>query len=167
MSTDSVTHDHTATASSHGASQASAPAPQVGEGTRAHAADLRARLIVSAPLGILAMLLSMVPAWQFTGWQWVVAAASIPVVTWGAWPFHRAAFAAGRHGSTTMDTLVSLGVISSTLWSWWALLWGGAGMLGMRMHMSLIPRAAHAGHAEIYFEGACMIVVFLLTGRYL
>ena len=113
------------------------------------------------------MILSMVPAWQFTGWQWVVAVASIPVVTWGAWPFHRAAFAAGRHGSTTMDTLVSLGVISSTLWSWWALLWGGAGMLGMRMHMSLIPRAAHAGHAEIYFEGACMIVVFLLTGRYL
>ena len=167
MSTDTVTHDHTATASSHGASQASAPTPQVGEGTRAHAADLRRRLIVSAPLGILAMLLSMVPAWQFTGWQWVVAAASIPVVTWGAWPFHRAAFAAGRHGSTTMDTLVSLGVISSTLWSWWALLWGGAGMLGMRMHMSLIPRAAHAGHAEIYFEGACMIVVFLLTGRYL
>ena len=167
MSTDSMTHDHTATASSHGASQASSPTPQVGEGTRAHAADLRARLIVSAPLGILAMLLSMVPAWQFTGWQWVVAAASIPVVTWGAWPFHRAAFAAGRHGSTTMDTLVSLGVISSTLWSWWALLWGGAGMLGMRMQMSLIPRAAHAGHAEIYFEGACMIVVFLLTGRYL
>ena len=167
MSTDSVTHDHTATASSHEASQASAPTPQVGEGTRAHATDLRRRLIVSAPLGILAMLLSMVPAWQFTGWQWVVAAASIPVVTWGAWPFHRAAFAAGRHGSTTMDTLVSLGVISSTLWSWWALLWGGAGMLGMRMHMSLIPRAAHGGHAEIYFEGACMIVVFLLTGRYL
>ena len=167
MSTDSVTHDHTATASSHGAPQASAPTPQVGEGTRAHAADLRHRLIVSAPLGVLAMLLSMVPAWQFTGWQWVVAAASIPVVTWGAWPFHRAAFAAGRHGSTTMDTLVSLGVISSTLWSWWALLWGGAGELGMRMHMSLIPRAAHVGHAEIYFEGACMIVVFLLTGRYM
>ena len=162
MSTTSVT-----VTTSTKATQASAPTPQVGEGTRAHAADLRARLIVSAPLGILAMLLSMVPAWQFTGWQWVVAAASIPVVTWGAWPFHRAAFAAGRHGSTTMDTLVSLGVISSTLWSWWALLWGGAGMLGMRMHMSLIPRAAHAGHAEIYFEGACMIVVFLLTGRYM
>lgn len=167
MSTDSVTPNRTTTASSHEALQASAPIPQVGEGTRAHAADLRRRLIASAPLGILAMLLSMVPAWQFTGWQWVVAAASIPVVTWGEWPFHRAAFAAGRHGSTTMDTLVSLGVISSTLWSWWALLWGGAGMLGMRMHMSLIPRAAHGGHAEIYFEGACMIVVFLLTGRYL
>ena len=162
MSTTSVT-----VTTSAKATQASAPAPQVGEGTRAHAADLRRRLIVSAPLGILAMLLSMVPAWQFTGWQWIVAAASIPVVTWGAWPFHRAAFAAGRHGSTTMDTLVSLGVISSTLWSWWALLWGGAGTLGMRMQMSLIPRAAHAGHAEIYFEGACMIVVFLLTGRYM
>ena len=167
MSTSSVTPNRTTTPSSNEATPASAPTPQVGEGTRAHAADLRRRLIVSAPLGILAMILSMVPAWQFTGWQWVVAAASIPVVTWGAWPFHRAAFAAGRHGSTTMDTLVSLGVISSTLWSWWALLWGGAGMLGMRMQMSLIPRAAHAGHAEIYFEGACMIVVFLLTGRYL
>ena len=167
MSTESVTPNDTVTAPSNEATPASAPTPQVGEGTRAHAADLRRRLIVSAPLGILAMILSMVPAWQFTGWQWVVAAASIPVVTWGAWPFHRAAFAAGRHGSTTMDTLVSLGVISSTLWSWWALLWGGAGMLGMRMHMSLIPRAAHGGHAEIYFEGACMIVVFLLTGRYL
>ena len=167
MSTDSVTATPKAASYSPEATPASAPTPQVGEGTRAHAADLRRRLIVCAPLGILAMILSMVPAWQFTGWQWVVAVASIPVVTWGAWPFHRAAFAAGRHGSTTMDTLVSLGVISSTLWSWWALLWGGAGELGMRMHMSLIPRAAHAGHAEIYFEGACMIVVFLLTGRYM
>ena len=167
MSTDSVTTTPAVAPSSPEATSASAPTPQVGEGTRAHAADLRRRLIVCAPLGILAMILSMVPAWQFTGWQWVVAVASIPVVTWGAWPFHRAAFAAGRHGSTTMDTLVSLGVISSTLWSWWALLWGGAGMLGMRMHMSLIPRTAHAGHAEIYFEGACMIVVFLLTGRYM
>ena len=167
MSTDSVTTTPAAAPSSPEATPASAPTPQVGEGTHAHAADLRRRLIVSAPLGILAMILSMVPAWQFTGWQWVVAAITIPVVTWGAWPFHRAAFAAGRHGSTTMDTLVSLGVIASTLWSWWALLWGGAGMLGMRMQMSLIPRAAHAGHAEIYFEGACMIVVFLLTGRYL
>ena len=167
MSTDSVTPNRTTTASSHEAAQASSPTPQVGESNRAHAADMRRRLIVSAPLGILATILSMVPAWQFTGWQWVVSAITIPVVTWGAWPFHRAAFAAGRHGSTTMDTLVSLGVIASTLWSWWALLWGGAGMLGMRMQMSLIPRAAHAVHAEIYFEVASTIVVFLLTGRYL
>lgn len=167
MSTDSVTTTPAATPSSPEAAPASFPTPQVGESTHAHAADMLRRLIVSAPLGILAAILSMVPAWQFTGWQWVVAAITIPVVTWGAWPFHRAAFSAGRHGSTTMDTLVSLGVIASTLWSWWALLWGGAGMLGMRMHMSLIPRAAHAGHAEIYFEVASTIVVFLLTGRYL
>ena len=167
MSTNSVTTTPAAAPSSPEATPASSPTPQVGEGTRAHATDMLRRLIVSAPLGILAAILSMVPAWQFTGWQWVVAAITIPVVTWGAWPFHRAAFAAGRHGSTTMDTLVSLGVIASTLWSWWALLWGGAGMLGMRMQMSLIPRAAHAGHAEIYFEVASTIVVFLLTGRYL
>ena len=167
MSTDSVTTTPAAAPSSPEAAPASSPTPQVGESTHAHAADMLRRLIVSAPLGILAAILSMVPAWQFTGWQWVVAAITIPVVTWGAWPFHRAAFAAGRHGSTTMDTLVSLGVIASTLWSWWALLWGGAGMLGMRMQMSLIPRAAHAGHAEIYFEVASTIVVFLLTGRYL
>ena len=167
MSTDSVTTTPAAAPSSPEAAPASSPTPQVGESTHAHATDMLRRLIVSAPLGILAAILSMVPAWQFTGWQWVVAAITIPVVTWGAWPFHRAAFAAGRHGSTTMDTLVSLGVIASTLWSWWALLWGGAGMLGMRMQMSLIPRAAHAGHAEIYFEVASTIVVFLLTGRYL
>ena len=167
MSTNSVTTTPAAAPSSPEATPASSPTPQVGEGTRAHAVDMLRRLIVSAPLGIVAAILSMVPAWQFTGWQWVVAAITIPVVTWGAWPFHRAAFAAGRHGSTTMDTLVSLGVIASTLWSWWALLWGGAGVLGMRMQMSLIPRAAHTGHAEIYFEVASTIVVFLLTGRYL
>ena len=142
-------------------------APRIGEGARRTARELARRLTISAPLGLFAMAVSMVSAWQFPGWQWAVALASVPVVTWGAWPFHRAAFAAGRHGSTTMDTLVSLGVVASTLWSWWALLLGGAGEVGMRMSMSLIPRASHSGHAEIYFEGACMIVVFLLTGRWM
>lgn len=142
-------------------------APRIGEGARRTARELARRLTISAPLGLFAMAVSMVSAWQFPGWQWAVALASVPVVTWGAWPFHRAAFAAGRHGSTTMDTLVSLGVVASTLWSWWALLLGGAGEVGMRMSMSLVPRASHSGHAEIYFEGACMIVVFLLTGRWM
>lgn len=146
-------------------SEATSRPTEVGEGARQHAAELKKRLIVSLPLGIIVMTLSMVPAWQFTGWQWGCAFLSLPVVIWGAWPFHRAAFIAGRHGSTTMDTLVSLGVIASTLWSWWALLFGGAGQLGMRMHMSLIPRAST--HAEIYFEGACMIVIFLLLGRWM
>lgn len=148
-------------------SAAAAPrAPQVGEGARAHAELLKRRFLVSLPFGLLALVLSMLPALQFTGWQWVVALASIPVVTWGAWPFHRAAFAAGRHGSTTMDTLVSLGVIATTLWSWWALLFGGAGELGMRMSMTLLPRAS-GHHAEIYFEGATTIVLFLLLGRWM
>lgn len=143
-----------------------AQTPRVGEGARLHAELLKHRFFLSLPFGILTLSLSMVPAFQFIGWQWVVALASIPVVTWGAWPFHRAAFAAGRHGSTTMDTLVSLGVIASSLWSWWALLFGGAGRLGMRMSMTLVPRAM-ADHAEIYFEGATTIVLFLLLGRWM
>ena len=137
----------------------------MGEGARRRAEVLRRRLLITAPPTVVVVVLAMIPALQFTGWQWVIAVLSIPVVTWGAWPFHEAAFRAARHGSTTMDTLVSLGVIASTLWSWWALIAGGAGMLGMRMEMSLLPRAA-GDHAEIYFEGACVIVVFLLTGRY-
>lgn len=137
----------------------------LGDGLLRRAADLRTRFLVTLPFTIIVLGLSMVPALQFSGWQWVVAFASLPVVIWGAAPFHRAAFQAGRHGSSTMDTLVSLGVIASSLWSWYALIFGGAGMLGMRMHMSLIPARSHATHAEIYFEGACAIVTFLLAGR--
>ena len=121
----------------------------IGEGARSHADTLRRRLLVCAPPTLLVLALSMVPAWQFTGWQWVVALMSVPVVTWGAWPFHRAAFAAGRHGSTTMDTLVSLGVTASTLWSWWALLFGGAGELGMRMSMTVLPRLTRSEERRV------------------
>ena len=137
----------------------------LGDGLLRRAADLRNRFLVTLPFTIIVLGLSMVPPLQFPGWQWVAAFASLPVVIWGAAPFHRAAFQAGRHGSSTMDTLVSLGVIASSLWSWYALLFGGAGMIGMRMHMSLIPASSHATHAEIYFEGACAIVTFLLAGR--
>lgn len=143
--------------------------PHVGEDALARAKSLRTRLIVALPLGVVVMTLSMVTPWQFPGWQWVVAALALPVVTWCAWPFHQAAFRAIRHGATTMDTLVSMGVIASSLWSYWALFFGGAGVIGMKMNMSLIPRldhSAHSGHAEIYFEAAAMIVVFLLIGRY-
>lgn len=141
--------------------------PQVGEDAHKRAGQFRQRFLVSLPLGAIVMVLSMVPALQFTGWQWMVAALTLPVVTWAAWPFHKAAFRAARHGSTTMDTLVSMGVIAASLWSYWALLWGGAGHLGMTMSMSLIPRLDHMqGHAELYFEAATMIVVFLLAGRW-
>lgn len=130
----------------------------------AHAADLRRRLIVAATLSVPLMVISMVSAAQFYGWQWVVAALALPVVTWCAWPFHKAAFTNLHHGSTTMDTLVSLGVITATLWSLWALIFGGAGTLGMRMSMEFIPRA-QSEHAHMYFESAAWIVTFLLTGR--
>lgn len=130
----------------------------------AHAADLRRRLIVAATLSVPLMVISMASAAQFYGWQWVVAALALPVVTWCAWPFHKAAFINLRHGSTTMDTLVSLGVITATLWSLWALIFGGAGTLGMRMSMEFIPRA-QSEHAHMYFESAAWIVTFLLTGR--
>ncbi|PID97690.1 MAG: heavy metal translocating P-type ATPase [Actinobacteria bacterium] len=123
------------------------------------------RFAVSAPITVVVVALSMVPALQFDYWQWVVAALSLPVVTWGAWPFHQAALRSARHGSTTMDTLVSLGVTVSTLWSLWALFFGGAGRIGIKMHMSFLPATTTSGHADIYFEGACVIVVFLMLGR--
>lgn len=140
----------------------------VGEDARLRAGSLRTRFLVALPLGAVVMLLSMIPALQFPGWQWVVAILTLPVVTWCAWPFHKAAFTAARHGATTMDTLVSLGIIASAGWSYWALFWGGAGEIGMKMNMSLIPRFTHhdGAHAELYFEAAAMIVVFLLAGRW-
>lgn len=140
--------------------------PAVGEDMMARADNLRTRFFVALPLGTIIMVLSMVPALQFPGWQWVVGALTLPVVTWCAWPFHKAAFQAARHGSTTMDTLVSMGVIASATWSYWALFFGGAGYIGMKMSMSLIPRLSHAGHAELYFEASAMIVTFLLAGRW-
>uniref|UniRef100_UPI0023EA7878 heavy metal translocating P-type ATPase n=1 Tax=Cellulomonas endophytica TaxID=2494735 RepID=UPI0023EA7878 len=133
--------------------------------------ELRRRLRVAAVLTVPVVALSMVPALQFTGWQWVVAALALPVATWAAWPFHRAAVRAGRHGASTMDTLVSLGIAAATLWSLWALLLGGAGRLGMTMTPTLWP-AADPGHAamgmpELYFEVAAVVTTFLLAGRYL
>jgi Cu+-exporting ATPase len=128
---------------------------------------LKPRLIWSAILTLPVLLVSMVPALQFTGWQWVIAALTLPVVTWGAWPFHKAAFRAARHLSSTMDTLVSLGVAAATLWSLWALLFGGAGKLGMVMHLSFLPRmSGHNDTPELYFEVAAVVTTFLLLGRF-
>lgn len=128
--------------------------------------DLKRRFIVAAILTVPVTALSMIPALQFPAWQWVVMALALPVVTWAAWPFHRAAFNAGRHGSSTMDTLVSLGVVAATLWSLWALLFGGAGEIGMKMTATLWPRGEHMG-PELYFEVAAVVITFLLLGRWL
>ena len=145
------------------ASESSRPA--LGASHVERAADLRLRLIYSLILSVPIMAISMVPALQIPGWQWTVALMALPVATWGAWPFHKAAFRALRHGAFTMDTLVSLGVVAATGWSLWALVLGGAGHIGMRMSMELLPRSqGHAAH--MYFESAAWVTTFLLAGRY-
>ena len=133
----------------------------------ARVVDLRRRFLVSLALSAPIVAVSMTPAWQFSGWQWVLGALSVPVALWCAWPFHRAAWRAGRHGSTTMDTLVSLGIVASMGWSLWALLVGGAGEFGYTMHMTGIHGLGHADRPHLYFETAAMIVTFLLLGRWL
>ena len=133
----------------------------------ARVADLRRRFFVSLALSAPIVAVSMTPAWQFSGWQWFLGALSVPVALWCAWPFHRAAWRAGRHGSTTMDTLVSLGIVASMGWSLWALLVGGAGEFGYTMHMTGIHGLRRARRPHLYFETAAMIVTFLLLGRWL
>src|SRR6185312_2767865 len=132
----------------------------------ADVSSYRRRLIVAAVLGIPVILLGMVPAWQFTGWQWVSLGLATPVVTWCAWPFHRATFANLRHGATTMDTLVSLGVLAAYGWSLYALFIGDAGAPGMRMSFTLLP-GQQGAQEEIYLEVAAGVTLFLLLGRYL
>ena len=135
--------------------------------TDARGDDLRRRLVVAAVLTVPVLALSMIPALQFRGWQWVVAVLALPVATWASWPFHRAAARAARHRSSTMDTLVSIGIVAATGWSLWALLLGGAGELGMRMTPTLIPaRAGHLDTPELYFEVAAVVATFLLAGRF-
>ena len=147
------------------AASSESPRPALGASHVERAADLRLRLIYCLILSVPIMAISMVPALQMPGWQWTVALMALPVAVWGAWPFHKAAFRALRHGAFTMDTLVSLGVIAATGWSLWALVLGGAGHIGMRMSMDLLPRAqGHAAH--MYFESAAWVTTFLLAGRY-
>ncbi|CAN5398045.1 heavy metal translocating P-type ATPase [soil metagenome] len=142
------------------------------------AAGLRLRLLVSIVLGVPVLVLSMVPALQFPWWQWLVLAMATPVVTWAAWPFHRALVLNLRHGQATMDTLISLGTVAAFVWSLWALFFTSAGEIGMRMQMDL-PWNTGAAHdmgamngatsgepAHIYLEVASTVVAFLLAGRY-
>ena len=153
-----------------------AVAPKIEDGestaeiaTEAHLIDIRLRLIVSAFCAVPVMLMSMIRPLQFDGWQWVSLVLAVPVAFWGAAPFHRSAWRNARHGATTMDTLVSLGVIAAMSWSLWALIFGNAGDIGMKMNMSLFPRSTSMGdmaHDEIYLEVATTLVAFLLAGRY-
>ncbi|MEY3587673.1 MAG: hypothetical protein RJA47_269 [Actinomycetota bacterium] len=125
---------------------------------------LRIRLTVSAVLSVPVVLLSMVPALEFHGWQWWAFALSLPVATWGAWPFHRVAATNARHRTATMDTLISVGVIAAMAWSIYALIWGDA--VGTSMVMDGMSMT-HGGNTHVYFEVGATVTAFILTGRYL
>jgi len=131
-----------------------------------HAAALRGRLIWAAVLGVPVIAMAMVPALQFTGWQWVSLALTVPVYAWAAWPFHHSALVNARHLATTMDTLISLGTTAAFGWSLYALFFGDAGHLGYT-HPFELELMRGAGEANIYFEAVAGIVVFLLLGRYI
>ncbi|WP_127818563.1 heavy metal translocating P-type ATPase [Microbacterium sp. CPCC 204701] len=139
------------------ADSGSAPDPEL--------TGLRQRLIGSAVLTLPVILLAMIPALQFTSWQWASLALAAPVVVWGAWPFHRAAWTNLRHGAATMDTLISLGVSAAFVWSLYALFLGDAGMPGMMdaFEWSVQPSD---GAGDIYLEVAAGVTTFVLAGRY-
>lgn len=124
------------------------------------------RLVVSAVLSVPVIAMGMVTTWQFTYWQWASLALAAPVAVWGAWPFHRAAWTNLRHGATTMDTLVSLGVLAAFGWSLWALFLGTAGEPGMT-HPFRISIDRTDGAGNIYLEAAAGVTTFLLAGRWL
>jgi Cu+-exporting ATPase len=105
----------------------------------------------------------MVMPWQFHNWQWWAMALSAPVVTWGAWPFHKAAIKNAMHGTTTMDTLISVGVIAATAWSVWAVVWGDAVMSSSHNGMSM----GETSSSHVYFEVGATVTAFILVGRYL
>ncbi|WP_030674389.1 heavy metal translocating P-type ATPase [Streptomyces cellulosae] len=150
------------------------PAPvtaEDGEAQTAPAADgellsLRQRLYVSLALTVPVVLMAMVPALQFDNWQWLSLTLAAPVVAWGAFPFHKAAWTNARHGAATMDTLVSIGTLAALGWSVWALFWGTAGMPGMR-HAFEFTVSRTDGSSSIYLEAAAGVTTFIIAGRYL
>ena len=149
-----------------------APPPSAADATGSRAGDeagaagsLRQRLIISTVLTVPVAALSMIPALQFTNWQWLALALAAPVAVWGAWPFHRAAWVNLRHGAATMDTLISVGVLAALGWSLFALFFGNAGMPGMTMTFTLFGEPG-GGADEIYLEVAAAVTVFILAGRY-
>ncbi|MER5256157.1 heavy metal translocating P-type ATPase [Streptomyces sp. NPDC002855] len=127
---------------------------------------LRQRLIGSAVLSLPVVLLAMIPALQFDNWQWLSLTLAAPVVVWGGFPFHRAAFTNLRHGAATMDTLVSVGTLAAFGWSLWALFLGDAGMPGMRHGFAFTVSRADASSA-LYLEVAAGVITFILLGRWL
>ncbi|MFF0131736.1 heavy metal translocating P-type ATPase [Streptomyces mirabilis] len=148
-----------------------APTADARESEAAPAADgellsLRQRLYVSLVLTAPVVLMAMVPSLQFDNWQWLSLTLAAPVVVWGAFPFHKAAWTNARHGAATMDTLVSIGTLAAFGWSLWALFFGHAGMPGMR-HAFELTVSRTDGSSSIYLEAAAGVTTFILAGRYL
>ncbi len=131
----------------------------------AELALLRRRLVVASVLALPVVVMAMAPPAQLPGWQWLSLVLAAPVVTWAAWPFHRAAAVNARHGAATMDTLVSVGVLAATVWSLVALTVGTAGEIGMTHGFSLTA-AGSDGLGNVYLEVATAVTAFLLAGRY-
>ncbi|WP_405574892.1 heavy metal translocating P-type ATPase [Streptomyces sp. NBC_01167] len=126
---------------------------------------LRQRLVTAVVLAVPVIAMAMIPALQIEYWQWLSLTLAAPVVTYAAWPFHRAAFTNARHGAATMDTLISVGTSAAFLWSLWALFFGTAGTPGMTHPFELtIGRSDGAGN--IYLEAAAGVTAFILAGRY-
>ena len=139
--------------------------PEAAPATASEADPLTTRLVLSALLTLPVLLIAMIPPLQFDNWQWLSLTLAAPVVLWGAWPFHRAAWQNLRHGTATMDTLISVGVLAAFGWSLYALFLGDAGEPGLRMAFDLIPDRAGGTH-EIYLEVASAVTVFMLAGRW-
>ncbi|MFG1790872.1 heavy metal translocating P-type ATPase [Nocardia sp. NPDC049149] len=145
-----------------------APTGQPAESTAAEpdpTAALRTRLLVSLVLTVPVIAMAMIPALQFTNWQWLSLTLAAPVVVWGALPFHQAAWANLRHGTATMDTLVSMGTLAALGWSLYALFWGTAGMPGMK-HPFEFTISRMDGTGSIYLEAAAGVTTFILAGRF-
>lgn len=123
------------------------------------ASTLRPRLVLAAILTVPVFAVSMIPVFQFPHWGWVAAALALPVVSWAAWPFHRAAAVNARHLASTMDTLVSIGVIAAYLYSAWQLF--------SDPRMTEHPGMESMSGGGLYFEVAAVVTTFLLLGRYL
>ncbi|WP_345964223.1 heavy metal translocating P-type ATPase [Streptomyces sp. BRB040] len=126
---------------------------------------LRQRLVTAVVLAVPIIAMAMVPALQFEYWQWLSLTLAAPVVTYAAWPFHKAAFTNARHGAATMDTLISVGTSAAFLWSLWALFLGTAGTPGMT-HPFELTIARGDGSGNIYLEAAAGVTAFILAGRY-
>ncbi|WP_416954836.1 heavy metal translocating P-type ATPase [Nocardioides sp. T5] len=156
----------TVEAAGYAAALPTPPADDDAAGEPVERDPLLQRLVISAVLSVPVIAMAMVPAWQFTYWQWASLALAAPVVVWGALPFHRAAWTNLRHGATTMDTLVSVGVLAAFGWSLWALFLGTAGEPGMT-HPFRISIDRTDGAANIYLEAAAGVTTFLLAGRWL